>query len=332
MACAPSMSCVLLSEKEEERARADGHADRTWTRQEWQRSSQAEARGGAVAGCSRRDCDRMLQRIARPLLTFRRFFATECLSVSNLLANRKLWRNLLGRCQPATRRALDALVADLDELRQLQDPEDSEIAQEVAALLQRLESFESTITDELAMCDEDLHVNQLILEVTDGVGGQEAMLFAEELSALYEHFARSQGWDFEVIARIPSDLGGVRSMAAQVSGRDCFKLLRNEGGVHRVQRIPKTEKSGRVHTSTVAVTVIPLLPSALPDIASRDVKMTTVRSSGAGGQHVNKTESCVQLTHLATGISVECQEERSQLANRERAMEKLRQLLALRRK
>lgn len=239
---------------------------------------------------------------------------------------------MLEKCQPQTRVTLSALARDVMELREMlnQCDRDVEVEQELKSLYQQLEDVMPTIRADLAMCDEDNFVDQLILEVSGGVGGQEAMLFADELAQTYENFAGSQGWDFSVVNRQESELGGLRTLSAQIGGSSCFKYMRHEGGVHRVQRVPKTEKSGRVHTSTVAVHVIPVVQTAEQHITSKDITITTSRSSGAGGQHVNKTESCVLITHLPTGIAVECQEERSQIANRIKALQKLQQMLILR--
>jgi len=164
------------------------------------------------------------------------------------------------------------------------------------------------------------------------VGGQEAMLFAAQLLHVYEQYSLSKGWTFSSIKYDESDLGGIRSASIQIKGQQCFFHLRHEAGVHRVQRIPKTEKSGRIHTSTVAVHVIPVREGVSIVIEDKDLEFSTKRSSGKGGQHVNKTESCAIIKHLPTGITVECQEERQLHVNKERALKKLEQLLILREK
>lgn len=263
-----------------------------------------------------------------------RLLSSNHVSVIDLVRNESLFKKVLEKCRPDTRTALISVTRDMRELQQLQNQNksDPEIEAEIRTTEQQLQNLMPDIKEDLVLSDEDNQVDQLILEVTAGVGGQEAMLFADELTQMYQTFASSRGWDFSLINRLESEMGGIRCLSAQIGGSSCFKLMRHEAGVHRVQRVPKTEKSGRVHTSTAAVTVIPVLETAEQQILAKDISMTTSRSTGAGGQHVNKTESCVLLTHLPTGIQVECQEERNQQANRIKAMKKLQQILILRQK
>lgn len=205
--------------------------------------------------------------------------------------------------------------------------------QEVQALIESDPSMQSIATDELASLaiqkkaiedqvkaiqqaekEEEEFPNEIILEARAGAGGDEAALFAQELVEMYERFAESRGWKVK----------HTDDYTLEIRGADVYKLLRYETGVHRVQRVPVTEKMGRIHTSTASIAVLPMRKKVQIEIAPTDIEMEYSRSGGAGGQNVNKVETAVRLIHKPTGIDVRCTSERSQLANRERAMEILK--------
>ncbi len=168
--------------------------------------------------------------------------------------------------------------------------------------------------------EEDEFPNEIILEVRAGAGGDEASLFAQELAEMYEKYSAKRGWSFTKIEESQSSLGGYKEASFEIRGKDVYKDLRFETGVHRIQRIPATEKMGRVHTSTASVAIMPMRKKITVEINPADLEIEFSRSGGAGGQNVNKVETAVRLIHKPTGIDVRCTSQRSQLKNREMAM------------
>lgn len=175
--------------------------------------------------------------------------------------------------------------------------------------------------------EEEKFPNEIVLEVRAGAGGDEASLFARELSEMYERYAEKQGWSWKRLEESMNDVGGYKEASFEVRGRDVYKKLRFETGVHRVQRIPATEKQGRIHTSTASVAVLPIFKKTTIVLKDADLEFETSRSGGAGGQNVNKVETAVRVIHKPTGIDVRSTAQRSQLKNKERALELLRSRL-----